>query len=477
MRNHKPSFSPEARQTARSPDLPLAESAIPALTLIDQFARTPWSGGALMAALLLFLFAQRAHISPGVRRTSLLLAAVSMLLLPALERPWPAIEQGVRIGGLIASLLVSVNLLSRAVGRVARVRAVLRDLFRGPRASRYLRLSVASQFFGGLLGLAGIAMLMEAAASQDGDGAADQLSAFCAIARGYSALSLWSPLYSNMSIVLGLYAGATWTGMLPLALGVTALFIALGTAMDALSRRHLRGAAAPGEADPPGEVAAHALWRAGGPLVLAMLGFMALLVVLSHGLRWPITAVIIAVTPLGAWLVNAHIGERGARGLGTGARLLRADLAGFRAMSSEVLMFLASGCAGTVIAGAIPAAWTDQVGAWVAGAPVLACFALSALIVALCAAAIHPMLCAVIVGASLSPATLGLPLPIHLTALLVGWGLAITITPFSVLSLMASRWSGVPVLTISLRANAGFVALALLVSSLALGGLARAIGP
>jgi hypothetical protein len=239
--------------------------------------------------------------------------------------------------------------------------------------------------------------------------------------------------------------------------------------MDALARR----GQTPEPSAPP--VSARALCRSGAPLVLAMLGFMAVLIVLSHGLGWPITAVIIALTPLVAWLVNARIGERGARGLVTGARLLRGDAAGFRAMSGEVLMFLASGCAGTVIAGAIPPAWTQAVGAWVSGAPMLACFALSALIVALCVAAIHPMLCAVIVGSSLSPATLGLPLSIHLTALLVGWGLAITVTPFSVLSLMASRWSGVPVLTISLRANAGFVALALLVSSVLLGGLASAM--
>ena len=261
-------------------------------------------------------------------------------------------------------------------------------------------------------------------------------------------------------------AAAVAAGMLPMALGVTVLFIGLGTAMNSVAR----GARSP-ELDVP-QVPARELWRLGAPLMAAMLCFMALLVILSHGVQWPITAVIIAITPLGAWIVNACVGQYGAQGLNTGTRMLWSDMAGFRSMASEVMMFLASGCAGTVIAGAIPDVWTSQIGTWVSGAPVLACFALSALIVALCAAAIHPMLCAVIVGTSLDPITLGLPLPVHLTALLVGWGLAITITPFSVLSLMASRWSGVPVLTISLRANGGFVALALLVSSLLLGALA-----
>jgi hypothetical protein len=439
---------------------------VPVVTLVDLLLRPAGSSAVLAGALAVFLFLHAAHVSVSVRRTSLLLAAITMLLLPGLDQPWQAIEQGVRIGGLIASLLVSVNLLSRAAGRVPRVREVLQALHQSPGRSRYLRLSLASQFFGGLLGLAGIAMMMETAARQDGNDAREQLSSFCAIARGYSALSLWSPLYSNMSIVLGLYAGASWTGMLPMALGVTVLFIGLGTAMNSVAR----GARSP-ELDVP-QVPARELWRLGAPLMAAMLCFMALLVILSHGVQWPITAVIIAITPLGAWIVNACVGQYGAQGLNTGTRMLWSDMAGFRSMASEVMMFLASGCAGTVIAGAIPDVWTSQIGTWVSGAPVLACFALSALIVALCAAAIHPMLCAVIVGTSLDPITLGLPLPVHLTALLVGWGLAITITPFSVLSLMASRWSGVPVLTISLRANGGFVALALLVSSLLLGALA-----
>lgn len=444
--------------------------AIPLVTLVDLLLRPAASSTVLATVLAIFMLLNVAHVGPGVLRTSLSLGVISLLLLPRLEQPWQALEQGVRIGGLIASLLVSVNLLSRAAGRVPRVREVLQAIQQSPRRSRYWRLSLSSQFFGGLLGLAGIAMMMETAARHDRDDRREQLSSFCAIARGYSALSLWSPLYSNVSIVLGLYAGASWTGMLPMALGVTVLFIVLGTSMDRVTRR----GQPPAEEEPAYRV--RDLWRSGAPLAIAILCFMALLIALSHGLHWPITAVIVAITPLGAWLINACLGQHNSKGLVTGARVVWADMAGFRGMAGEVMMFLASGCAGTVIANAIPEAWTAQIGTWVAGAPVLACFALSALIVGLCAAAIHPMLCAVIVGTSLDPTTLGLPLPVHLTALLVGWGLAITITPFSVLSLMASRWSGLPVLTISLRANGGFVMLALLVSSALLGALAAWIG-
>lgn len=91
----------------------------------------------------------------------------------------------------------------------------------------------------------------------------------------------------------------------------------------------------------------------------------------------------------------------------------------------------------------------------------------------LSATAIHPVLSAVLIGSSFSPQLLGLPVVAHLCAVLAGWGLAIIVTPFSVLSLMASRYSGIPILVVSLRANLVFVTLAVLISSLLLGGMSR----
>lgn len=135
-----------------------------------------------------------------------------------------------RIGAVIASLLVTINLLSRAVSRVPRANYLLESLHGVPPGRRYAALSVTSQFFGGLLGLAAIAMLMESAALQKGTSLRDRLSSFSAVTRGYAALSLWSPIYSNMSIVLAMYEGAHWASVLPVTLRVTALFIVIGVA-------------------------------------------------------------------------------------------------------------------------------------------------------------------------------------------------------------------------------------------------------
>jgi hypothetical protein len=48
---------------------------------------------------------------------------------------------------------------------------------------------------------------------------------------------------------------------------------------------------------------------------------------------------------------------------------------------------------------------------------------------------------------------LGLPPIVHMGAILAGWGLSTSVTPFSVLSLTASRYSGVGLDQISLGRN------------------------
>jgi hypothetical protein len=442
--------------------------AIPALTLADLLLPMLWTVAAIAAASVLFIVRQACHVAPQVRRTSLALVAVTAVLLPLLPAPAASLQQGIRIGSLIASLLITINLLSRAAARIPRVRDLLEKLHHVQPSNRYGVISVASQFFGGLLGLAGIAMMMETAARQDRLSYQDKLSSFSAVTRGYAALSLWSPMYSNMSIVLAMYEGANWVSVLPVALAVTALFLVLGICLDKLygSHRHAQVERC--------VVSATELVREGWPVLLGMFGFLSFMVLTSRGLELPISAVIIATAPFVAWLLNVQL-HGGIAAYGSATRQLTLDMSSFRGMAGEVMMFMASGCAGTVIGSAIPGTWTAAIGATVGGSPALACLTVSSAIVLMSAGALHPMLSAVIVGASLDPAQLGLPVLAHLTAVLVGWGLAIIVTPFSVVSALASRWSGIPVVTISFRANFVFVLLALSTSAAMLGLLVRLI--
>lgn len=460
-RNHEMAPPPEATLDVA------VMLAIPMLTLVDLLMPMRWTLSCIALATAVFIVRQAGFVAPSVRRTSAFLVVVTAVLLPLLPDPGATLERGVRIGALIASLLVTINLLSRAAARVQRVSDLLGSLHRVAPGRRYGTLSVASQFFGGFLGLAGIAMMMESAAGQTSFGYREKLSAFSAVTRGYAALSLWSPMYSNMSIVLAMYEGAHWIGVLPIALVVTTLFIVLGIVLDRLSGAHKY------VQTEPSAVTAEELLREGWPVLLGMLGFLLFMVLTSRALNLPISAVIIAGAPVAAWLLNAHIHGGGSQAYGTAARMVLIDMRSFRGMAGEVMIFMASGCAGMVIGSAIPGAWTTTIGAAVAGSSALACLTISGAIVLLSVSALHPMLSAVIVGSSLGPALMGLPVIAQLSAVLVGWSLAIIVTPFSVVSVLASRWSGIPVLVISLRANAMFVLLALGTSACLLGLLAR----
>lgn len=438
--------------------------AIPILTLADLLLRHRVTVALLAMACLCFLLMQGRQAAAGVRRTSIVLTLLTGALLPVIDMPVKALESGVRIGGLIASLLVSVNLLSRASLRVPRMREVVADLFALPRSQRPLALGVATQFLGGFLGLAGLTMMMDVAAQRAGVAEADQIADFSAISRGYAALSLWSPMYSNMSIVLALYGGIRWAEVLPYAFAIAAVFIGLGALLEKIKRR----GEMPGESQATSVVS---LLREGLPIVVVMLCFVAFMVLASNRLHLPIPTVIISGAPVVAWLLNVMHPSDPANRWSTGGRQLGHDLLGQGVIAGEVMLFLASGCAGTVFSQAIPANWSAAIAQMTAGSPYLSCLLVIAAIVLLSGTAIHPMLSAILVGSSLSPTLLGLPPLAHLCSVLVGWGLAIILTPFSVLSLMAARFSGIPILIISLRANLVFALISMAGAALVLGSV------
>src|SRR4030095_6960784 len=113
--------SESAGSALRVAALALAMAVIPLLTLVDLLHGARWAVWSLGFASVTFVGIQANLVSAGIRRTSLALALVTGALLPFIDHPLQALERGIRIAGLIASLLLTVNLLSRAALRVPRV--------------------------------------------------------------------------------------------------------------------------------------------------------------------------------------------------------------------------------------------------------------------------------------------------------------------------------------------------------------------
>lgn len=428
--------------------------AVPIATVVDMVMLRGLSAGVLALCCLVFLFVQHHHIASGIRRTSLVLALVTGLSLLMIDDPITALEKGLRIGALIASLLISVSLMSKASLRVPHMRKVMSGLYAVPRKQRPLTLGIGAQFLGGFLGLAGLTMMMDVAAQRQHQSTREKIADFTAISRGYAALALWSPMYSNMSIVLTMYEGIAWIDVLPYALTISAIFIGLGALIESLTLTAEK-------TKQTGAGSITDVLKDGVPIIGLMLCFLGLMMWAGNLMNASISAIIIVSMPFIAWLLNVWKPSDVSQRWHSGSWQLRQDLLGQGAIAGEVLLFLVSGCAGTVISQVIPMSLIQPLAQLTSHSPVGASMMVMLAIVMLSGSSIHPMLCAVLVGSSLTPTLLNMPPMAHLCAVLVGWGLAIIVTPFSVLSMMAARFSGMPVLTVSLRANLVFVAICL----------------
>ena len=88
---------------AWSPSIDVAVmAAIPALTLADLLFRKSGLVVGVVLVTLCFLWRHLDQVSPSLRRTSAVLLAMTVLLLPLLSSPIATLERGVRIGALIA---------------------------------------------------------------------------------------------------------------------------------------------------------------------------------------------------------------------------------------------------------------------------------------------------------------------------------------------------------------------------------------
>ncbi|RZL07837.1 MAG: hypothetical protein EOP40_14875, partial [Rubrivivax sp.] len=191
-------------------------------TLFNLFHPHPGAVALVGVAAAVFLVRERHRLPPSIRRVTLALGAITLLLLPFAASPGQSLSKGVAIGGLMASIISSVTLMARAALAAPQTGVVARHLLATGMRSRYLVVSLACQLFGGLMGLAGVSMLMDMASKGEVLVEDDRLSMLAAIMRSFAAATLWSPMFSNVTILLALYPGLTWSTVVPLCLAMAA---------------------------------------------------------------------------------------------------------------------------------------------------------------------------------------------------------------------------------------------------------------
>jgi hypothetical protein len=409
------------------------------VTLARAFGAPSWLfmvAGAAAAALIVSGFAL---INARLRNTSFILFIIAALTLPLARAPVAARERGIFIAALLISVTSSVMLIARCAMQSHRIGFIGAGLRERQGSRRYLSFALASQFFSGILGLAG-ANLMYIMAAPSTEGKSESRTAtVVAVGRGFAAASCWSPVFGNMAILLAMYPTLSWLEVFPVGLALGQVTIVVGVLMNLAALSRLP----PGPALPPASLTPMStLLRSSLPLMISLLSLLGLIMAASWLLHIVISAAIVLVAPFVSLLFNAVTGRAGHR-VADGVAGLGRAMENFGALASEALLFMAAGCAGSVLADAIPAAWISAIGAALSGHQFFGLAFLVAAIIATSLAGVHPVLSAVFLASSLPPPVLGLPPITHMAAILAGWGLSANMTPFSVISLTASRYAGI----------------------------------
>jgi hypothetical protein len=407
----------------------------------------------LLAAIAALVVTQFRNIPSNLRNTSLALLVLSVLLLPLARSPLAALQRGVFISGLLLGLMGSVMLLARCALRSPAVHVIGQALRAQPPGRRYAAFTVAGQVFSAMLGMAGANIMLIMAAPAGEPPGEHKTAAVIAVTRGFTAASYWSPMFGNMAILLALYPTLRWIEVFPVGVLLAQLTLPVGILLHRLRARRGVG----GEQDMV-LAAPSGFLRAALPLAAAMLAFLGLVLLTGSATGISTTASIVLIGPWIALLLNIAMADRGRR-IPQGLRRLVDDLQLYPNLASEALLFLGAGCAGSIMGDAFPATWVAWIGAAVHDTPPLAIAFLMAAVIGAALTGIHPVLTAVFLASTMTPQVLNLPPMLHILAILTGWGLSASLTPYSVLSLTASRYAGIGLYQISIGRNALFALL------------------
>jgi hypothetical protein len=417
-------------------------------SLLRAFGGPGWLYLPTAVAATVLIIAGYARINQKLRTTSLVLFAAGIVLVPFAKDPLAAVQRGVFVAGLLLSLTSSVMLIARCAVQSTRIQMIGAGLRERQGTGRYMAFAVTAQFFSGILGLAGANLTFVMAAPAAEKPSQVRTDTVVAVSRGFTAASCWSPVFGNMAVLLALYPTLHWIEVFPVGLGVGQLTLIVGALLYRAGNK-----AHPPPASTPTPITG--LLVNAFPLLISLIGFLVLILSLSRALHIVVSAAIVLMAPIVSLVFNAAMGREGHRWR-DGAKGLGQSMLLFPAMASEAALFLSAGCAGSIMADAFPASWALAAGETLSSHPV---FGISFLLVAIMMAAlvgIHPVLSSVFLASTMTPQLLGLPPIAHMAAILAGWGLSASVTPFSVLSLTASRYSGEGLYQISLGRNAAF---------------------
>ncbi|MBJ3774153.1 hypothetical protein [Acuticoccus mangrovi] len=392
------------------------------------------------------------------------MATAAIVLLPVTPAPRASVGQGLAIGGVFISLMSSVSLLVAVARRSRLFSSISAALFRPDLVAPNVFVTGVAHLFPALLNIGGSVLLCEMTSATRKVDEEPPMAVLAVIHRGFLAACCWSPIFGNMALILLVYPELEWPDVAPygLGLGLFASLVSLAVGPSVASKTTAkRGGAG-------------ALIRALLPLIGLMAVFLASSLLLHAVTGMPTAIVIVVQTPVYAFichrLLAGDIRTAATELVGDARRILPS-------VAPEALFFAAGGTMMMVLSGAIPPAAVATIGGWVSGSAPLSILTLLGLALAFSATGVHPFLAAVFLAHTLPPQMLGLaPLP-HFATVLLASALSFGSSPYTLLSLVVSRYSRRSPFALVYGLNGPFLAVSLGGGVLILWTIAALTGP
>jgi hypothetical protein len=424
----------------------------------------PWARAAAGIALVLYVINELSGIKAGARRMLVGCVLATMAALAFHPDPGAVLTKALSEASFMIGLFSALGMLRDTAESSALVRRCGEMMVRQPPGRRYMVLAMGSHIISltlnfGVLPLLGIMVThgntLDAAGGDERIQRIRTQRMMTAIMRGFTMMTVWSPLSISFTVTQGAVHGLDWWALLQLQLVLTVLLMGLGWLLD---RRAFPRTATPAPTPTPDQTTPG--WRPLIRMTLLIAGIVVCSVALAEALsvRLVIGAMIVVPASAVVWLFAQQEQWRPAvlgRALsGFGGRLAKS----LPAMRYEVAMLGGAMYFGAVVSAFIPPELTAKFIAMLPFPPVVVMIVLAWAVMGLAQLGISQIISVTLLGSALgSLAHAGIHPLVLASGMMGAWGLSACSTPVGAAVLTVARMAGVTSRDVAIAWNGWFV--------------------
>ncbi len=401
------------------------------------------------AGLLVYCTLELPDISTGGRRMLVVAAAAAVATVAMAPRPLPILDRGLWAAASLAGLFAALGFLREAAVSSDLVHRSGGLMVRQPPGRRYMVLALGSHMVSlvlniGVLPLLGTMVMegntIEAAGGDPRIVAIRRQRMISALLRGFTLMTLWSPLSISFAVVQTVVPGVAWVKLAPLQVVFAGVLLVWGWALDRVSFRHT------GLVPPAVETGGG--WAPVARLALLIAAVMAVSLAVAHVLGTELIMGAVLFVPVAAWiwLAAQHGGEGAANAAVTAfrvmARRLSVTLPNFR---SEVATVCGAMFLGSVVSALVTPAMSARAMTAIGLPPLLLTILVPWIVIVLARVGVSQIVTISVLGGAFADlGAMGINPVVLASGLMGAWGLAVSFSPVGAATLMTARVAGVP---------------------------------